>query len=46
MPFIGVDDTDPRAVPDLLERNAARNFDPALNESAKIALLLQRNLPA
>lgn len=46
MPLIGVD-TDVRAVPGLPERNGARNFDPALNESAKIALLLQHNnLPA
>lgn len=45
MPLIGVD-TDLRVVPGLPEWNGARNFDPALNESAKIALLLQHNLPA
>lgn len=43
MPFIGVD-TDLRVVPGLPEWNGVRNFDPALNESAKIALLLQHTI--
>jgi len=43
MPLIGVD-ADLHAVPDLPEQNGAQNFDPILNVSAKIALLLQHNL--